>query len=170
MWGAILAAALTAAAAPQAAASAGDVCAPLHAALARLYHTPLRHSATRQPEGGRPAGTTEYVLTGDRQYMKFPSATAWMSTPLGEADRAALDDGVKAMTAPAEGRSCSAAGEEALAGEPMRVFLLHDEAARSDTRYWVSARTGLLVRSVMALAHGASLTDTYAYDNVKAPQ
>lgn len=160
----ILMAALAAGQAP-----ADEPCAPLHAALARLYHTPLRHKSTMHPEGDGADGTTEYVQTEDRQYVKFPFADSWSSTPLGDGDRAALDGGLKAMTGPAEGRVCTATGEAALDGAPMHTFLIQDENARSDTRYWVSAKTGLLVKSITALSHGASLTDTYSYDDVRAP-
>ena len=156
-------------AAALAAAPAEEPCAKLYDALAKLHHTPQRHSSTLHPEGDGPDGTTEYVQTEDRQYVKFPFAQSWSSTPLGEADRAAMDAGLNAITAPAEGRVCNATGEETLGGEPAHVFVIRDEHARSDTRYWVSVKTGLLVKRFTALSHGASLTDTYAYDDVKAP-
>ena len=107
----ILAAAL-ALAAGQASAEGeppADPCAPLHAALAKLYHTPLRRHSTLKPEGG-PPGTTDYVLTADRQYIRFPNSAGWMSTPLGEDDRAALDAGLEGLTA-RDGTACSAGGE-----------------------------------------------------------
>jgi len=160
--------ALTAALAAAPPPASADACAPLHAALARLYHTPLKRHSTLRPEGGED-GTTEYVLTADRQYVRFPNGGSWMSTPLGEADRAALDGGLKGLTA-REGLVCTMQGEETLGSGKTRMFLIDDAEARSKIQYWVSVESGLVVKSITELAHGASLTDVYEYGDVKAPQ
>jgi hypothetical protein len=156
-----------AAAPPSAAAPAEDACAPLHAALARLYHVPLRHKSVFRRTDGQEK-TTEYVLTGDRQYTRFPDSEGWIATPLGEADRAVLDDGLKNLTA-REGLVCAAEGQEMLGAETTARFLIDDEQAHTKTSYWVGS--GLVLKSVIGFAHGgASLTDTYDYTDVKAPR
>ncbi|MBV9991374.1 MAG: hypothetical protein JOZ72_08765 [Alphaproteobacteria bacterium] len=148
------------------ASDSADPCAPLHAALAKLYHMPQRRHSTLKPESG-PPGTTDYVLTADRQYIRFPNSTGWMATPLGEEDRAAMDAGLQGLTA-RDGTACTAAGEETVDGKKVLAFTIDDPKAHSKIHYWVAA--GLVIKGVHDLAYGSSLTDTYEYDDVKAPQ
>src|SRR6185312_9422092 len=145
-------------AAAPAAAATPDPCAPLHEALGTLYHTPLKHSSLLRRTNGQET-TTEYVLTAERQYTRFLNSTDWMSTPLGEADRAALDAALEGLSA-RPGLVCTEGGEETVDGKRAKIFLIDDAQAHSSIRYWVAE--GRVIRSVTALA-GASLTDTYSY-------
>ena len=114
---------------------------------------------------GTPALRSEVVFTGTKMY--FQIGTEWHSTPYTAQQTI---DKVTDMWKQAV-RTCHKAGNEAVNGEPVTVFAVHTEfqGAPSDSRVWVSNRSGLALKSEAQMQGGMTAILTYRYDNIQAP-
>jgi outer membrane lipoprotein-sorting protein len=99
--------------------------------------------------------------------MYFQIGTEWQSTPYTTQQSV---DTLTEMWKQAV-QTCHKTGNEAVNGEAVTVFAVHTESkgAPSDSRVWVSNRSGLALKSESQLRGGITAILTYRYDNIQAP-
>lgn len=114
---------------------------------------------------GTPALQSEVVFTGTKMY--FQIGKEWQSTPY--TTQQSVDKTAELWKQAVQ--TCHKTGNEAVNGEAVTVFAVHTESrgAPSDSRVWVSNRSGLALKSESQMQGGMSAVLTYRYDNIQAP-
>lgn len=109
--------------------------------------------------------TNEVIVAGDRLYMK--SNGSWMSMPHPLADTLARLDEAKKNGASA----CHQSADETFDGQAVSVYDVHlvNKDRASDNRLWISKRSGLPLKTEAHLQSGATVLETFQYDNVQVP-
>ncbi|MBV9331342.1 MAG: hypothetical protein JOZ55_07300 [Alphaproteobacteria bacterium] len=120
-------------------AAAGKGCEAILAAQLKAMNVPTRSSYSYRMNGL--AFSFESIAAGGKVYSKKKEG-GW------EVQNAAVD-ATKIQNYWAD-KSCKTVGVEALNGEPASIILHHDGGpAKSDTRFWVSKASGLILKTEM---------------------
>jgi hypothetical protein len=136
--------------------AAADSCEVVTAALLKGLRTPW-HLTTTLKIIGKDTKTYEAINTADRAFQREDKG-AWK-----EKLRHLDFDEAKIKRDWANSASCHDGGKETL-GNESAVVVWH----RRDTRYWISEVSGLLLKAE-TIDRPATLTTTYAYDDIAAP-
>jgi hypothetical protein len=136
--------------------AAADSCDAVTAALLKGLRAPWHSTATLSVIG-RETRSYEVINTADETFQREDKGV-WKEK-LRHLD---LDE-AQIKRDWANSASCRDGGKETL-GSESAVIVWH----RQDTRYWISEASGLILKSE-TVQRPATLTTTYAYDNVAPP-
>lgn len=64
---------------------------------------------------------------------------------------------------------CAPAGSDVLDGQPTDIVSDHNSDIPTDTRFWISKPSGLILKSEITYKNGSTMTMVYDYKNVQAP-
>ena len=117
---------------------------------------------------GKPAQRFEMIFKGDKAYTLMNGA--WSSMAFSMQDRIDTINAASEQAAKAT-YTCRKVGSEAVNGEPASVLASHGDSHGkvTDSRLWVSDKTGLPLKSEVHLAAGTVITDEFRYAHVDVP-
>jgi hypothetical protein len=149
-----------------ASARADDCALVLDASIARAKSPHSITHVTTIP--GKGATRAEMIFLADKAYVQTNGG--WRSMPYSPQEQI---DRVNAASKRVEQttHSCEKLGSEPINGEPVSLLIMHSEVngKTSETRFWISEKTGLPLKSEAHLSNGTVLADDFRYSNVEAP-
>ena len=128
----------------------------------------MPHAATRvMSVPGRPPTRVEMIFAGDKVYMQINGT--WRSMPYSA--QALIDALNAARKRTEQTATCQKLASEPINGEVASLLIMHSEAngKATETRTWISDKTGLPLKSEIHLDNGTVITDDFRYGNVEAP-
>jgi len=147
-------------------------CKPVFDAITKLASTPSHTFMTKTAGAEKDAGeTSEGINTGATRYLKVGGS--WMVSPLTTKDLLTQEEENRRNS---KEHHCSLLRDETIAGEATAVYMAHNtsELSTSDTRIWISKRSGLPLKDEVDLGSDGPQDVThyssrYVYDGVRAP-
>ena len=117
---------------------------------------------------GKPPQRFEMIFKGDKVYTLMNGA--WSSMAFSVQDQIDTINAASEQAAKAT-YTCRKVGSESVNGESASVLASHGDAHGkvTDSRLWLSDKTGLPLKSEVRLATGTVVTDEFRYTNVDVP-
>lgn len=145
-----------------------DDCATIRAASIAQIKVPHTDAHLTIPPGMAPQ-QIDMVFKNDKVYTRYNGA--WSSMAFPAQDQIDTINKVASTTRPGADYSCQKVGNESINGESAAVFASHDASHGkvTDSRIWLSDKTGLPLKSEIHLSNGTVVRDEFRYTNVDAP-
>jgi len=139
------------------------------ASTAAIAQAKVPHAVTQvMTAPGKPTISVEMIFMDDKAYTQMNGT--WHAMPFSAQQQI---DFLNAASKRAEQttRSCQKLASEPINGEAATVLMTHSETngATSETRVWISDKTGLPLKSELRLSTGMAVTDDFRYDNIEVP-
>jgi hypothetical protein len=117
---------------------------------------------------GKPPTRAEMIFMSDKAYMQVNGA--WQSIAYSAQQQIDTINAAIKRTEQAP-HSCQKLASEPINGEAVSLLAAHSEAngKASDSRIWISNKTGLPLKSEVHLSSGTVVTDDFRYGNIEAP-
>jgi hypothetical protein len=139
------------------------------ASAAAIAQAKVPHAVTHVTAAlGKPPTRVEMIFMNDKAYTQMNGA--WNSIAYSAQQQIdAVDEASK--RAEQTVHTCEKRGGEAINGEAASLLIVHSEATGkvSESRAWVSDKTGLPLKSEVHLSNGTVVTDDFRYGNIEAP-
>ena len=145
-----------------------DDCATVKAAAIAQIKVPHTDAHFTIPPGKAPQ-RVDMVFKNDKVYTRYNGA--WSSMAFPAQDQIDTINKLAATARPGVTYNCQKVGNESINGESAGVFVSHDDSHGkvTDSRLWLSDKTGLPLKSEVHLSDGTVISDEFRYTNVDAP-